>query len=385
MKTARRVQIVGAAAALVMFGYVGGAAAGSGSSTPTRDEALAALAHAQNDLDVARQYIQAQPTGVPSTAPTQTAVPTTTPTGTPAQQHTSGMPWSSGVFAMHSGSNATAFGNWRNGRRIDNVVVAPTRDNWDEMLNPWWQDSLPDGFNARTDDLVVGVPLWPEDGNVSSNYDSQWATLADQIKATDSNAYVRLGWEMNIDQHWKVTAGNRTAWIAAFNRAAAVFDSHCPDCRIVFNPNRGADQTDTDSRSVFQAVKSKVDVYAIDSYDESPPDKSSSDWNTILNGSRNLQDSYDYAIANGKQFALPEWGLGCTGSSECQWNGSAGGDNPRYINDYMDWFNSIRSGLAFESYFNEEEKYIKSNLYPTGTNPNAAAAYRNKIAQYDSL
>jgi hypothetical protein len=298
--------------------------------------------------------------------------------------HPSGLPWNSGVFAQHSGTKAAAFGTWRNGRPVDNVVVFPTRDNWSEMLNPWWRDALPPGFDPGTQDLVLGVPLWPENGKVSANYDSQWATLADQVNATDSNAYLRLGWEMNIEQYWKVTASNRSAWIAAFKRAADVFESRCPDCRIVFNPNRGADQTGTDSRSVFQAVKSKVDVYAIDAYDQWPPDTSQAVWEkSHLGGARNLQDSYDYALANSKLFAVPEWGLGCT-TDGCQWEGHAGGDNPRYLTDYLDWFSSVRSGLAFESYFNEPDDYIRSHLYPADTNPKAAAAYRSKIAQYDA-
>lgn len=304
----------------------------------------------------------------------------------PVTARTSGMPWSSGAFAGHDGAAATAFGTWRNGRRIDNVSVFPSRESWAETLNTWWRDALPDGFDPRVDDLVVGLPLWPADGDVSKNYDPRWAKLADQIAATDSDAYVRLGLEMNIKgPYWKVTPGNRTAWIAAFKRAATAFETHCPRCQIVFNPNRGSDQTGTDSRSVFQEVKDKVDVYAVDSYDDWPPDDSPSAWrNSHLGGARNLQDSHDYAIANGKRFAVPEWGLGCTGDDACQWNGHAGGDNPRFITDYLDWFDTIRADLAFESYFNEPDDYIRSNLYPADTNPKAAAAYRERIARYDT-
>lgn len=67
----KRVAIVGVTSALILTGF-GAGVAFSQTETPTREEALAALDHAQADLNTARAYINAQ------TPPTTTPPPTTT-------------------------------------------------------------------------------------------------------------------------------------------------------------------------------------------------------------------------------------------------------------------------------------------------------------------
>ncbi len=380
--------------ALVVTLSLGGlAVAGADTANPTQAEALAGL-------DAARRYIEQHPdTPLPTTTPTATsttappttapptpstttattAPPTTTPPSPTATgvRYASGMPWSSGVWGAHDAAAVAGFASAR-ARPVDNIEFFTSRESWSALLNTWYLSSgvIPAGF---TGDLVASVPLWPENSTVGTNADTNWAAFARALAAKDSNAYVRLGWEMNLpSSYWRVTAANRTAWIAAFNRAVNAMHSVAPALRIVFNPNWGADQTDTDSRSVFQAVKANVDVYGIDIYDSYPPDTSDANAAQRLNGVRGLQDSLNYATANGKLFAIPEWGVACNVSG-CAWQGNAGGDNPRFINDTLDFLAANRGKVAFESYFNEPASYIRSNLYPTSTNPQAAAAYRAKL------
>lgn len=369
-------------------------------AAPTLSEAQAALAHIDADQAIVKAYLDSlavapTPTAPPVTTappatttaappppttqaptppPTTTAPPTTAP---PGSSNPSGMDWPSGVNPQsQSAANVTAFEAMR-GEKVDVISVFPARDSWAALNANWaYTDSVPANYTGRR---VFSMPLWPGNGAVGNNYNTEWTAWANRIEALDAKSDVRLGWEMNLPNAWHVNAGNRTAWIAAFNRAAVSIKTACPTCTITFNPNWGGDQTNTDSRSVFQAVKANVDTYGIDYYDSWNPVLSESDSVNRANQFRSLNDSYNYAVANGKKFALPEWGLGCNGSG-CQWAGHAGGDNPRFINHIYNWLKTKPANtIAYEAYFDEPASYIRSELRAPTVNPNSAAAYRAQI------
>lgn len=298
-----------------------------------------------------------------------------------AQSNPSGLPWSSGAFTGYSARSAEAFASWR-GRQLDNIAIFANRQSWQALNDPWILSDavIPAGFHG---DIIVAVPLWPENSSVSANADAHWRTFAEQLAGKDPQAYVRLGWEMNIGQYWQVTQANRDQWITAFHRAAAAMHAVAPGLRIVWNPNWGPDQSGIDSREIFQAVKDDVSVYAIDMYDAWPADHSDTSAAFRWYSERALADSLTYAKANGKPFAVPEWGVGCS-TSGCQWAGHAGGDNPRYIKDTLLFLKYYSADIAFDSYFNDPADYIKSELYPSSVNPDAGQAYRAALAQYAS-
>ncbi|GAA5187476.1 hypothetical protein GCM10023322_35910 [Rugosimonospora acidiphila] len=301
-------------------------------------------------------------------------------TGTPT--HASGLPWSSGVAPQsQTTARADQFAAFR-GAPVDNVVLFPPRDNWGTLSDPAWISAgLPTGFNAARDDLVMTIPLWPGSNSVTNTgTQAQWQNLANVIKAADPNAYIRLGWEMNLGSWYdNLNSANEAAWQSDFIQAVQWMKAVAPNLQIVWNPNKGADQTSgctNCSRTVFQAVKNYVDVYGIDSYDSWPPDNSAANQSTHLNDL--LGESLSYATSNGKRFAVPEWGIACD-TSGCQWQGNAGGDNAQYINDYLGFFKAHAANLAFESYFDEPGSYIRSALDVTPIGPNAPAAYRADI------
>jgi hypothetical protein len=297
----------------------------------------------------------------------------------PALRYASGLTWSSGAYTAHSATSAKAFSTWR-GRPLDNISVFPQRDSWATINQAWYLSSstIPPGF---TGDIVVAVPLWPQNSSVSVNANGQWRTFARALAAKDPEAYVRLGWEMNIKTYWGVNPANRAQWVSAFKRAVIAMHSVAPKLRIVFNPNWGYDQTGVDSRELFQQVKAGVSVFGIDMYDAYPPD--TNNWNAVIRwfGARGLADSLDFAKANGVKFALGEWGVACN-EPTCQWAGNTGGDNPRYIQDTLYFLSRYSADVAFDSYFNEPSTYIKSHLYPANVNPVAGQAYRTALTQY---
>jgi hypothetical protein len=316
--------------------------------------------------------------------------PSSSTPSTPPGTRLSGLPWNSGTNPQpQTAARVTQFENFR-GAKTDNVTLFPPRDNWSTLSDPnWIAAGLPSGWDPAKQDLIMTIPLWPGSNSLgNTGTQAQWQTLANNIKARDANAYVRLGWEMNLPNwHWNLNSGNRIQWQQKFIQAVQWMKAVAPQLRFVWNPNKGADQTsgcnasNPCSRQAFQAVKSYVDVYSIDSYDSWPADNSAANRTVHLN--QYLGESLAYAKANGKKFAVPEWGVACNVSG-CQWAGNAGGDNAQYITDYMGFFAANAADLAFESYFDEPASYIRSALSQTPIGPNAPARYKQLVAQYRS-
>jgi hypothetical protein len=312
----------------------------------------------------------------------------------PTGSRASGLPWSSGVGPQsQTTKRIKQFTDYR-GAAVDNVALFPPRDNWGTLSDPnWIANGLPEGFDPDRDDLIMTIPLWPAGNSVvNTGTRAQWQNLADVIEKRDPNAYIRLGWEMNLPgSYWRIGDGtqrdyngaiipdNRAQWLTSFRQAAQWIKEAAPNLRIVWNPNYGADQTCTDcSRSIFQAVKQYVAVYGIDTYDSWNPDLGADGTAEHL---ARLADTRDYAAQNDMKWAVPEWGLACN-TADCQWEGHAGGDNPEYIHDYLTFFRDNAASLAFESYFDEPGPYIRSALSVTPIGPKAPARYRSDIAAY---
>ena len=311
--------------------------------------------------------------------PVAQAAQRSSPARSTVVQHASGLPWSSGVAPENGlGKNVNRFARQRRAA-VDNIVVFPGKQSWVTLLSTYWYAALPGSFQPQRDDLVMTLPLWPSSNSVrDTGTHDEWVILGQHIASQDPNAYVRLGWEMNIHAYWELNAGNRTQWIQQFRRAVRLIKVDCPRCRIVWNPNRGPDQTGTSSRSAFIKLKSIIDVYAIDSYDIYPSITSAQDRWDQLYKKGGLQESYAFARKYHKPFALPEWGIACRWK-KCLWGDQAGGDNPMYIDTYMKWFADHAQHLAFESYLDSPASTVRSALFTNPIGPKAGAAYRRDL------
>ncbi|WP_305790220.1 hypothetical protein [Symbioplanes lichenis] len=295
-------------------------------------------------------------------------------TGDPASAHRSGLPWSDGGFFTHSSEEAENFQEWR-GRPVDNVVAFTTRDNWNIQLNTWWADTVPSTFQQATDDFILSVPLWTEDGDYGT--DAQWRQLARSIADVDPDGYVRLGWEMNCCfSH----ATNATTWRNQYSRAVDLIRGAAPGLKIVFNPNEGVSNNGTvaDPRSLF--VDGKADVIAIDSYDWWEPFTTDAGANNHFTKTYGWNFWYDFAQSKGLPFALAEFGVISRDTAA----NHSGGDNPKFLTYAYNWLkakNSAKPGsIAFVSYFNDTNPDgWKSNVYPATPNPNSAARYKQVV------
>jgi len=291
--------------------------------------------------------------------------------------HASGLPWSDGGYFMHDGDNAAAFANWR-GRPVDNIVVFPAREAWNNLLSTWWTQSIPSSFSAGRDDLIVSIPLWTQDNDLGT--DANWSELAQGIAEADPNAYVRLGWEMNCCEFSKAKAGQEAAWRNQFSRAATLLKATAPGLKIVFNPNEGTSGYDEDEPFVEDAstlfVDGKVDVIALDAYDWYPAYNSDGNADNHFTKQYGWNWWYNFARSKGLPFAIAEF-------SVYSRSPDSGGDNPAYFTYVYNWLASKNTttpgSIAFVSVFNEADPYCLCNVYPTDTNPNAAARYRSII------
>ena len=310
-------------------------------------------------------------TSTPAPKPTTSApAPTPAPTGS-TRGARSGLIFDSGGFTMHEASTALKLESLR-GRELDVISVAPTRTNWSEMLNPWFLDGerVPAGYTGTLD---VAVPLWPENGNLgtaaSGGYNSQWEQMGRLVASKYPNAYIRLGWEMNLPG-WPHSAAPASAeqWKQAFRQATTAIRKGGPQLRIAWVPNEGRGQTGTEDARMFYPGDGYVDFIGMDAYDWWPGYTNEASiaahrdspygWNFWLN----------FAKERNKRFVLPEWGIAPA-------NSASGGDNPTYINFVYSWLKANQDWIQFESYFHESQSYIRSDL-TGGQNPRALAEYK---------
>lgn len=332
-------------------------------------------------------------TVTPSATATPTASATATPTATPTTPpggNPSGMAWSSGVWTDQDPAAAANFVSAvRGGRALDNILVYTTRSSIATENAPLaWKAALPADFNGVSQDIVLGLTTWTADGAFMTQ--AQGQTIGASLCSVDATRpIVRLDWEMNLNDGAgsngaALTSANYTAWVARFNAVATGLKAGCPGLRVDFNPNQGADQTsgcnsgtyaqpNNCSRRAFQAVKANVDIFGVDTYDSWPPvTASGSGWNSHLTAFNRLDESRTYALANGKKWSVPEWGVACNGSG-CQWQGNAGGDDPEYVKRYIAYFKAHAADVAYETYFDDPNSYIVSDLI--NNNPSSRAQY----------
>lgn len=319
----------------------------------------------------------------PSAAAT---TPPPTSTSPPANGRPSGLPWSSGVWANGDRVQTQRFiTEVRGGRALDNFLVYTWRDSITAQQNPTqWRAGLPAVFDGATSDLILAATTWMGDG--ASMTQAQGQTLGASLCTIDSTPIVRLDWEMNLNDGpggngAMLTASNYNAWVARFRAVATGIKAGCPAVKIDFNPNHGTDQTpgcntgtyaapNNCSRRAFQTLKDVVDIFGIDRYDSWPPvTASGAGWSSHQGGFNELDESRAYALANGKKWSLPEWGL---------WTGAnGGGDDPKFIQLYIDYLAAHASDLAYETYFNDPHDYIISDLIDH--NPLSRAQYRSSL------
>lgn len=276
--------------------------------------------------------------------------------GGPTRPATAGAPFRFGVFG-HSTERAARFSQ-KMGRPLDVLGVFPVRGSWESIMDTWWLERAPEGFDGVLD---VGVPLWQEDGDLATaaagGYDQQWETLGRTIHERYPGSSVRIGWEFNLGG-WKhhATDENVDQWKQAFRHASVALKRGGPSLLVSWNPNKGRGDSLPDASKAWPG-DDVVDLVALDAYDWWPAYNEST-WPEHRDGDQGWAYWVQFARTHRKQFAVPEWGV-------APGNDHGGGDNPYFIGVVM---NFLRQEHAKDSivhsvvYFDETESYIANSI-----------------------
>lgn len=269
----------------------------------------------------------------------------------------------------------TAFGKWRGspaavasmygdysswntgGNGIENPQV---------LLGNWASTTW--GANSGAS-LVLGVGLVPTGTAIpatASTYNANWATFATNLVAAGfGNCMIRPGWEFNGNWYpWAASTANATAWVAYWQQVYTTIKATAPNCKIIWNVNRGVSSGIADPTTVWPGA-AYVDLIGVDAYDSYNP-VNGGGWSGQLSGTQGLTYWLNYAVASSKPFCVPEWGL--------QISTGGGGDDPLYVTNMHSFFASCGTELAYEALWNA---VTTSSFWPFSYTPQSVATYRS--------
>jgi hypothetical protein len=206
----------------------------------------------------------------------------------------------------------------------------------------------------------------------AGSYNLYFISLAQKLVAEGlSNAYLRLGWEFDGSwSTWAATTPSAEASYAAYFRqiVSAMRAVAGEQFRFEWNPDAGAFTQSGYSVAAAYPGNAYVDVIGLDAYDGSwvTPLTPTNAWNRTTLPS--LTAAQQFASANGKALAFPEWGVAIRS------DGHGLGDDPYYINQMTSWMKNGANNVAYETYFDANSGGVNA-LITGGSFPNSLAAF----------
>ncbi len=313
------------------------------------------------------------------------AVSLTAGVADPSTAHAAAAPTVFGVYAGSGQGAAIQRLGSQLGRQPTYAMEFTDGSSWETISDPWWQLQQWSGTSYR---MIWGASILPSSGaslaiGATGAYDHYFVTLAqNMVAAGQGDAIIRLAWEFNGDWFPWAAAGQAPAFIAYWQHIVTAMRS-VPGANFAFewNPTRGTSLNLAD----YYPGNSYVDIIGLDVYDTewaSYPGavREFAAMETQQNG---LQWMADFAAAQGKPMAFPEWGLGWGPSSSVSGpvvaNGTevSGGDDPVFIHLMAAW---IRSHNVAEATFWD---YGTSSV-SDGQNPLTLAALQAEFGQLGS-
>jgi hypothetical protein len=169
------------------------------------------------------------------------------------------------------------------------------------------------------------------------------------VAAHEENAILRLGWEFDggIFAWSATTPGAEASYATYFRRIVTSMKSVAGErFKFVWNPDAAAFNDGPYDVTAAYPGNAYVDYIGLDAYDESTitPRTGYQAWReTTL---PDLKLAQKFAATEGKPLAIPEWGVAITSGGEGL------GDDPVYINKFLDWMKAPANDVVYESYFN---------------------------------
>jgi hypothetical protein len=269
-------------------------------------------------------------------------------------------------------AEVTSFASWLGERPAYALDYLPG-ESWSTIEQPSW---ILGQWGSIGESSVLSVPMLPASGatlaqGATGAYNSYFTTLARSLVANgDSNAILRLGWEMNGNWFpWSIENGNAANYAAYWRQIVTTMRSISPGFRFDFTVNDGSSSVSGQLLNPEAAYPGDeyVNYIGMDVYDTSWSAASNAEarWASSVNQSYGLAWQREFAAAHGKPVTFPEWGLDTGGG------GYGGGDSPAFIQLMYSWMAS--SNMAYEVYFNFDTSNEKHALTDY---PNAAALYK---------
>jgi hypothetical protein len=215
------------------------------------------------------------------------------------------------------------------------------------------------GWTGSKYTLSLGVPMIPKNSagvalgtlaaGASGAYDGHFVTLAKTLVAAhEGDAILRIGWEFDggIFAWSATTPGAEASYATYFRRIVTSMKSVAGGrFKFVWNPDAAAFNDGPYDVTAAYPGNAYVDYIGVDAYDESTisPRTGNEAWReTTL---PDLQLAQKFAATEGKPLAIPEWGVALTSG------GQGLGDDPVYINKFLDWMKAPANDVVYESYF----------------------------------
>ena len=287
---------------------------------------------------------------------------------TAASSHNrSGLPWASGAsLPAGTPAAAAAFGAWRK-RPLDIEEIWLNQSTWATITDPGW---LYRRWQGSPYTLVVTVAMLPTHvprvsirACAKGAYNAHWRRFGRVIRSYGlGSSIIRLGWEFN-GKWFRWAATDPTAWAKCWQQAVTSARSTAPGLRWDWTVNRGVSSALADPTRAYPGNR-YVSMIGIDSFDWWPS-VASGGWHQQLYGKQGLNYWLAFAKAHGKKLSVPEWG-------SRRYGRSAGGDDPRYVQDMRAFFAANAHYIGFEANFQGSS----GNYHAGHTMPHAAQAYK---------
>lgn len=330
----------------------------------------------------------------------------------------SGLPWRSGSSpgtsdGTQAAANTKGFGDWR-GRPDDVGVIFIGNNAWTSTYASFLTNQVlrSDGALKGLLDAdiipVMTVPLvvCTDEGKfsmvASGAIDASHTAIADKIASVTQGRliYLRLGHEADSGYPWSYTAHAQTNtacgtdtqpdpaiatdYVAAWRRIAAIYHSHVPGAKLVWNVLKNTRQKITD----YYPGDDVVDVLSVDIYDNGSGgwcnSATSSGWLNFCLGSFNsgagtskgVNGLLQFATSRGKKIAVDEWGVvNSTHTATNTANGSF------FVAGMYDFFAAHSSSIEYESYYNRAGGGDHQIWPKTDYNPLPSDAYLDRYSE----
>jgi hypothetical protein len=259
----------------------------------------------------------------------------------------------------------------------------PRNAGWTGMTDAGSLSWLLDAWRGTGHVLVLGVPMIPTDsggnpqgtlaGGASGAYNGWFVTLANTLVSSgEPNAVLRIGWEFNGSWYpWSVTDATDAANFVAYFRQIVDAMRSAPGqaFRFVWNPNAGGSYGDAYNPEQTYPGSAYVDYIGTDLYDQcwTSPVTPQNAWASQLVGAWGLDWLANFASAQGRPLAFPEWGVSIRN------DGHGMGDDPYFVQQFAQWI--VAHDVAWTSYFNFDASDGAHDLFD-GNFPQTLSVFR---------